>query len=59
MIPDKNAVLYFKKLGFGKDITLSFDRWKGDIKYKDIVALIECIWHSFEFQLSRKLRRMH
>lgn len=42
---DNNAVPYFKKQGFSKDITLPFERWQGYIKDYDGVTLMECVLH--------------
>lgn len=42
---DNQAVPYFKKQGFSKNITLPFNQWQGYIKDYDGVTLMECILH--------------
>ena len=42
---DNNAVGYFQKQGFTKEITLEKDRWHGYIKDYDGGTLMECVLH--------------
>lgn len=42
---DNNAVGYFEKQGFTREITLERDRWQGYIKDYDGGTLMECVIH--------------
>ncbi|PNH02069.1 Histone acetyltransferase GCN5 [Tetrabaena socialis] len=42
---DNNAVGYFEKQGFTKEVTLEWERWQGYIKDYDGGTLMECVMH--------------